>query len=135
MPTAVSAGPEQLAQDFSARLIMHLFTKLRFEFKKRKKKSITWCRFSAAGRSDVSWLVQLAPPAKARVNDTQVIEIMCKLQKVFQVCVSAADRPSRACIFCWICTLDPGREAQMTCHEGRIQLFLTAAMLRCYWRY
>lgn len=104
MYTAASAGPEQLARDFGARLIMHLFMKLRFRFKKKKE---------GKGCRPVRCLLSLEP-AKARVNDTQVIEIMCKLHKVFQVCVSAADRPSRARIFCWICTLDPGREAQMT---------------------
>lgn len=96
MYTAVSAGPEQLARDSSARLIMHLFMKLRFKFKNEKTNQ---SRGSQPVRGLLS-LVQLAPPAKARVNDAQVREIMCKLQKVFQVCVSAADRPSTACIFC-----------------------------------
>lgn len=75
-------------------------------------------------------LVQLAPLAKACVNDMQVIEIMCKLQKVFQVCVSTPDRPSSAFLkifyfFGQICILDPGRQAQQTCYRGQIQIFLT----------
>lgn len=47
--------------------------------------------FSTAKQSHISSvlsvlsLVQLATLAKADVNDTQVIPIMCKLQKVFQV--------------------------------------------------
>lgn len=65
-------------------------------------------------------LVQLAPRAKARVNDMQVIQIMCKLQKVFQECVNTSDRPSSACFFFrQICTLDPAREAQMICYRFR----------------
>lgn len=87
MYTAVSAGPQQLARDLSARLIMHLFMKRRFKFLKKERKKIN--QVSAADRCLLS-LVQLA---KARVNDTQVIEITCKPQQVFQVCVSAADRP------------------------------------------
>lgn len=90
--------------------------------------------FSAADHSEilsvmsVPSLVQLAPLAKACVNDMQVIQIMCKLQKVFQVCVSTPDRPSTACFFLFsslgqICILDPGREARMTCCRGQIQIF------------
>lgn len=96
--------------------------------KKKEQKPIAGdggVMFSTADQCVMSALslVQLAPRAKARVNDMQVIQIMCKLQKVFQVCVSTSDRPSSAWVFYFflgqICTLDPAREAQMICYRPR----------------
>ncbi|TNN54810.1 hypothetical protein EYF80_035016 [Liparis tanakae] len=46
----------------------------------------------------------------ASLNDMQVIQIMCELQKVFQVYVNMHDRTSHRIYSCRICTLDPGQE-------------------------
>lgn len=78
-------------------------------------------------------LVQLAPRAKARVNDMQVRQIMCKLQKVFQVCVSTSDRPSSACFFLSNMYIGSGTGGPNDLLQ--IQILLTQAMLRFHWSY
>lgn len=102
MYTAVSGCLKQLAWSFS-KTFNHAFVYVIIA-KKAALKTVQHCPQLPSDQifqHDVGPVFVIAHIASkcSRFNDMQVIQIMCKLPKVFQVCVNTRDSSPGECIF------------------------------------
>lgn len=105
MYTAVSACLKQLAQSFGT-TFNHAFVYV-IKIKKKKKTAPKTVSYCAQLRSDQIFQYDVGPVSTVAhiaskcswFNDMQVIQIKCKLPKVFQECVNKRDSSPTEYIF------------------------------------